>query len=165
REISSERVASGKLRSHLVELAAELSNSVWAIRVRQSMSDAESRNQTELKSIAPQFAVPDVIAAAQYYRDILGFRILGYFGQAPVFSIVARDNVEIQLGKSDPTAGPAHNSVQREGGLDAYVWVTDVDSSFAELRAAQISSNRHNSASTTATKWSSKTVSVPLAFA
>jgi hypothetical protein len=126
------------------------------------MSGTERKNQTKLKSIAPQFAVPDVVAAAEYYRDILGFRILGYFGQPTVFSIVARDNVEIQLGKSDPTAGPAPNSVQREDGLDAYVWVTDVDSSFAELRAAQISSNRHNSASTTATKWSSKSVSVPL---
>jgi Glyoxalase/Bleomycin resistance protein/Dioxygenase superfamily len=115
-------------------LAAELSNPVWAIRVRQAMN-AECKNQTQLKSIAPQFAVPDVIAAAEHYRDILGFRILGYFGQPPVFSIVARDNVEIQLGKSDSTAGPAHNSVQREGGLDAYVWVTDVDSLYTELKA------------------------------
>ena len=98
------------------------------------MSGTERKNQTQLKSIAPQFAVPDVVAAAEYYRDILGFRILGYFGQPPVFSIVARDNVEIQLGKSDPTAGPARNSVQREDGLDAYVWVTDVDSLFAELK-------------------------------
>ena len=98
------------------------------------MSGTERKNQTKLKSIAPQFAVPDVVAAAEYYRDILGLRILGYFGQPTVFSIVARDNVEIQLGKSDPTAGPAPNSVQREDGLDAYVWVTDLDSLFAELK-------------------------------
>jgi len=98
------------------------------------MSGAESKNQTQLKSIAPQFAVPDVIAAAEYYRDILGFRILGYFGQPPGFSIVARDNVEIQLAKVDANAGPAQNSVQREDGLDAYVWVTDVDSLYAELK-------------------------------
>ena len=98
------------------------------------MSGTERKKQAQLKSIAPQFAVPDVIAAAEYYQDILGFRILGYFGQPPVFSIVARDNVEIQLGKSDPTASPAHNSVQREDGLDAYVWVTDLESLFAELK-------------------------------
>ena len=60
------------------------------------MSGVESKKQAQLKSIAPQFAVPDVIAAAEHYRDILGFRILGYFGQPPVFSIVGRDNVEIQ---------------------------------------------------------------------
>jgi hypothetical protein len=99
------------------------------------MSGTESKSPARLKSIAPQFAVPDVIAAAEYYRDILGFCILGYFGQPPVFSIVARDNVEIQLGKVDANAGPAQNSVQREDGLDAYVWVTDVDSLCAELKA------------------------------
>jgi catechol 2,3-dioxygenase-like lactoylglutathione lyase family enzyme len=98
------------------------------------MSHAERKSQTQLKSIAPQFAVPDVVAAAEYYRDILGFRILGYFGQPPVFSIVCRDDVQIQLGKVDAKAGPAHNSVQREDGLDAYVWVTDVDSLYAELK-------------------------------
>ena len=98
------------------------------------MSATERKSQTQLKSIAPQFAVPDVIVAAEYYRDILGFRILGYFGQPPVFSIVARDNVAIQLGKCDPIAGSAHNSVQRKDSLDAYVWVTDVDALYAEIK-------------------------------
>jgi hypothetical protein len=44
------------------------------------------------------------------------------------------DNVEIQLGKVGANAGPAQNSVQRADGLDAYVWVTDVDSLYAELK-------------------------------
>jgi Glyoxalase/Bleomycin resistance protein/Dioxygenase superfamily. len=98
------------------------------------MSGAGSNRPARLKSIAPQFAVPDVIAAAEHYRDILGFRILGYFGQPPVFSIVARDHVEIQLGKVDRSAAPAQNSAQRKKGLDAYVWVSDVDSLYAELK-------------------------------
>src|ERR1700741_3379797 len=98
------------------------------------MSGEESKNQTQLRSTAPQFAGPDVIAAAEYYRDILGFRILGYFGQPPVFYIVGRDSVEIQLGRVEANAGPAQTSVQREDGLDAYVWVTDVDSLYAELK-------------------------------
>jgi Glyoxalase/Bleomycin resistance protein/Dioxygenase superfamily len=98
------------------------------------MSGAGSNSPARLKSIAPQFAVPDVIAAAEHYRDILGFRILGYFGQPPVFSIVARDHVEIQLGKADRSAAPAPNSAQRKDGLDAYVWVSDVDSLYAELK-------------------------------
>jgi|KBSMisStaDraftv2_1062788.scaffolds.fasta_scaffold17819_4 hypothetical protein len=40
------------------------------------MSDTEPRNYTQLKSIAPQFVVPDVAAAAESYRAILGVRIL-----------------------------------------------------------------------------------------
>jgi hypothetical protein len=41
--------------------------------------------------------VPDVVTAAEYYRDVLGFRILGYFLDPPVYAIVARDSVEIHF--------------------------------------------------------------------
>jgi hypothetical protein len=34
--------------------------------------------------ISPQFVVPDVVAAAEYYRDVLRFRTLGYFLDPPV---------------------------------------------------------------------------------
>jgi hypothetical protein len=87
-----------------------------------------------VKAIAPQFVVPDEVAAAEYYRDFLGIRILGFFGQLPVFSTVARDNAEIQLGKADSAAGPAHDSVPRDSGLDAYVGVTSVDSFHAQFK-------------------------------
>jgi catechol 2,3-dioxygenase-like lactoylglutathione lyase family enzyme len=36
--------------------------------------------------VSPQFIVPDVTSAAEYYRDVLGFRILGYFQDPPVFA-------------------------------------------------------------------------------
>jgi len=29
--------------------------------------------------IAPQIIVPDVVKTAEYYRDILGFTLIGYF--------------------------------------------------------------------------------------
>jgi hypothetical protein len=31
-----------------------------------------------LLSITPQFTVPDVVRSAEYYRDVWGFRIVGY---------------------------------------------------------------------------------------
>jgi hypothetical protein len=37
-----------------------------------------------LKSIAPQFVVSDVMRAAEYYRDALGFAIRGYYFEPPV---------------------------------------------------------------------------------
>ncbi len=89
----------------------------------------------KLKSISPQFVVPDVVAAAEYYRDILGFQILGYFREPPVYSIIRRDTVEIHLGKADPGAGAAPNAPQREASLDAYIWVNDVDALFEELKS------------------------------
>lgn len=89
--------------------------------------------KAELKSIAPQFVVPDVVATAEYYRDVLGFNILGYWAEPPVYSMVARDGVEIHFGKAE-SAG-ASNSTVRSGSFDVYIWVTDVEAIFDELTA------------------------------
>ncbi len=82
------------------------------------------------------FVVPDVVAAAEYYRDALGFKILSYFQKPPVFASVARDEAEIHLGKTDPGALPSPNLTRRRGvGSDAYIWVDDVDALHQELKA------------------------------
>jgi len=47
------------------------------------MPEPQARPAAQLKSISPQFAVPDVVVAAEYYRDKLGFKILGYFLDPP----------------------------------------------------------------------------------
>lgn len=85
--------------------------------------------------VSPQFVVPDVTSAAEYYRDVLGFRILGYFQDPPVFAMVARDAVEIHFGKADDGAAASPNVLRRRGlGLDAYIWVNDLDALHAELK-------------------------------
>ena len=43
------------------------------------------KSKARLKMISPQLVVPDVVEAAEYYRDVLGFQILGYFYQPPVY--------------------------------------------------------------------------------
>ena len=86
-----------------------------------------------LKSIAPQFVVPDVARAAEHYRDKLGFEILGYFPKPPVFAMVRRDGIEIHFGKS-VSGRAAPGSTHRDEGLDAYIWVDDVDALAAELK-------------------------------
>jgi uncharacterized glyoxalase superfamily protein PhnB len=84
--------------------------------------------------ISPQFVVPDVVTAAEYYRDVLGFRILGYFLDPPVYAIVARDSVEIHFGRADSGTVASPNIRRREGSLDAYIWVNDLDPLYAELK-------------------------------
>ena len=84
--------------------------------------------------ISPQFVVPDVVIAAEYYRDVLGFRILGYFLDPPVYAIVARDSAEIHFGKTDIGTPASPNIRRREGSLDAYIWVNDLDPLYAELK-------------------------------
>lgn len=88
----------------------------------------------ELKSIAPQLVVPDVVATAEYYRDVLGFKILGYFGEPPVYSMVVRDGVEIHFGKAE-SAGTSNAKV-RSGSFDVYIWVSDVEAMFEELKSS-----------------------------
>ena len=87
-----------------------------------------------LKSVAPQLVVEDVVATAEYYRDVLGFRILGYFADPPVYSIVLRDGVEIHFGKVEQRG--TSNSEVRSGSFDLYIWVNDVNAIFEELRAS-----------------------------
>jgi catechol 2,3-dioxygenase-like lactoylglutathione lyase family enzyme len=88
----------------------------------------------QCKLISPQFVVPDVVASAEYYRDVLGFRILGYFLDPPVFAMVARDTAEIHFGKADEGAAASPNAMRRKAGMDAYIWVNDLDALHRELQ-------------------------------
>lgn len=87
-----------------------------------------------LTKIIPQFVVPDVVAAAEYYIEKLGFHLLGYFLDPPVYSMVARDDVEVHFGKSD-TGQTAPGSQFRKVGMDAYIHVDDLDAVFKDLQA------------------------------
>ena len=99
------------------------------------MNEGQLTRFAKLKGIAPQFVVSDVVKTAEYYRDVLGFKILDYFLDPPVFRMVTRKNeVEIHFGTLDRKTGDSNDS-ERKVGLDAYVWVTDIDEIFRELRA------------------------------
>jgi len=93
------------------------------------------------ESAVPQFTVPDVVRTAEYYRDVLGFEIAGYWDgerasmvtdPPPVFGIVRRDQVRVHFNRADR---PATGTRRAEGGLDAYFHVTGVDALAAELRS------------------------------
>ena len=88
----------------------------------------------------PQFTVPDVVRTAEYYRDVLGFQIAGYWdgeqvsivpATPPVFAIVWRDSVRVffnRAGQSDVRTGRA------QGAYDAGFQIIGVDALTAELR-------------------------------
>ena len=92
------------------------------------------------ESAVPQFTVPDVVRTAEYYRDVLGFEIAGYWDgerasmatdPPPVFGIVRRDQVRVHFNRAD---GAVAGTGRAEGGLDAYFHVTGVDALAADLR-------------------------------
>lgn len=92
-----------------------------------------------LTKAAPTFVVHDVVLTAEYYRDILGFTILGYFLDPPVFAMVARDGVEMHFGKADAGATLRMNETMRKGlGNDVYIFVDDVNALYEELRARNV---------------------------
>ncbi len=39
------------------------------------MAERETKAIVQCRMISPQFVVPDVVAAAEYYREVLGFGI------------------------------------------------------------------------------------------
>ena len=93
----------------------------------------------KFKRLAPQIVVPDVVATAEYYRDKLGFKILGYFADPPVYAMVERDEVEIHFGKADEGSTVQVNETLRKGvGNDLYIWVSDIDAMFEELSARNV---------------------------
>jgi len=83
-------------------------------------------------SAVPQFTVPDVVRTAEYYRDVLGFQIAGYWSTPPVFAIVWRDKVEVFFNQA---RGTEARTGRAPGAYDAYLRVAGVEALAAELRA------------------------------
>ena len=94
-------------------------------------------NRSERWFIAPYFLVPDVVAAANFYRDTLGFSFERFWGEPPSFCMVERSLIVIMLAKIEDVAHVRPNSrADREGGAwDAYIWVRDADALYAEFQA------------------------------
>jgi hypothetical protein len=94
---------------------------------------ATANETIRFKAAVPQFTVPDVVKTAEYYRDVLGFEIAGYFATPPVFAIVRRDQIELFFNRAD-------QSEVRTGrarvAYDAYLQVTGVEALAEELRAS-----------------------------
>jgi catechol 2,3-dioxygenase-like lactoylglutathione lyase family enzyme len=88
----------------------------------------------------PQFTVPDLVRTAEYYRDVLGFQIAGYWDgeqvsfatdPAPVFAIVWRDQVQVFFSRGDQ---PEVRARPIEGAPDVYLRVIGIDALAEELR-------------------------------
>ena len=84
-------------------------------------------------SVAPQFVVPDVVQAAEYYMRVFGFESVDYFLEPPVHAIVVRDRVRIFFAQAQGQSGTSNRTL-KEVGLDAYIFADDVDQLDADFR-------------------------------
>jgi catechol 2,3-dioxygenase-like lactoylglutathione lyase family enzyme len=91
-------------------------------------------------AVAPQFTVPDLVRMAEYYRDVLGFTIAGYWDgervcsvaeTPPLFAIVCRDRVEVFFNRA---GRPEARTGRAEGARDAYIHVAGIDALAEDLR-------------------------------
>ena len=89
----------------------------------------------QFKRIATIFVVDDVVKTAEYYRDVLGFELLSYFADPPVYAIVARGAAEMHFGKADGEAQNP-NRETRKTSFDAYIWVDDIQGLYEEMLTA-----------------------------
>lgn len=85
------------------------------------------------EAAVPEFTVPDVVKTAEYYRDVLGFKIAGYWGEPPVFVIIYRDRVQLFFARANQ---PEVRTGRARGAYDAYLRVAGLDALAAELRGS-----------------------------
>ena len=90
-------------------------------------------NKPALTSSAAVLLVKDVSAAADYYREKLGFGCDDFFGDPPSFCILHREACYLMLKQADdPKHIVPHWTVS--GKLwNVYFWVTDADELFREF--------------------------------
>ncbi|HEU0053607.1 MAG TPA: VOC family protein, partial [Longimicrobium sp.] len=93
--------------------------------------------------VAPYFLVADVTAAANHYRDVLGFHYDRLWGDPPGFCMVKRAGIVVMLNQVDgarPNPNRRADPDPHAGEWDAYVWVDDADALHAEFasRGAKI---------------------------
>ena len=100
----------------------------------QSQRERPGRNW----SVAPYFIVKDVVAAANFYRDQLGFHYERFWGEPPGFCMVKRGGIVIMLsqtfddaataaGKPVSVPHPNRLSDPENSAWDAYIWIEDAD--------------------------------------
>ena len=83
---------------------------------------------------APVLLVRDVIAAATYFRDRLGFSYDQMWGKPPDFCMVERDEHIVMLSQAPPDASLVPHWRVVDKMWDIYFWVDDVDAIYAELQ-------------------------------
>ncbi|QDT69989.1 Glyoxalase-like domain protein [Planctomycetes bacterium MalM25] len=84
--------------------------------------------------------VQDVVAAAEHYRDAMGFDYPRFWGDPPSFVILHRDNHHLMLRQADEPSHVVPHWKVAEKLWSAYFWVDDADALHKEFveRGAKI---------------------------
>ncbi len=93
-------------------------------------------SQARITASAPVLLVADVLAAASYYRDKLGFNDVRLYGDPPNFCIAARDGHTVMLAQAAAPDRILPNWKIHDKTSNIYFWVDDIDALYAEYQAS-----------------------------
>ena len=82
----------------------------------------------------PVLLVRDVVKAAGYYTEKLGFSVERFWGEPPTFTIAKRDGVFIMLNQAGAGDDVRPNGAY-DGRFSVYVDVNDADALHAEFQS------------------------------
>lgn len=78
------------------------------------------KKKVKLVNIAAVFISSNAVKTAEYYRDMIGFKIVEHFNEREKFAVLYRDEVEIVIVQSK--YGKVQSNKQKYGaGYDAYI--------------------------------------------
>lgn len=89
----------------------------------------------KLTASAPILLVRDVVAAANHYRDTMGFGYDRFYGDPPDFVILHRDGMYLMLRQADDPKHVVPHWTVAHNLWTAYFWVSDADALHAEFAA------------------------------
>ncbi len=97
----------------------------------------------KLTGAATVLLVADVVKAANYYRDKLGFTYERFWGEPPDFVILHRDGYSVMLSQVDDPAKVVPHWKNVHQMWNVYFWVDDVDAIYAEMKASGATIDYH----------------------
>ena len=96
-----------------------------------------SATPAKLTSVAPVLLVKDVVAAANHYRDKMGFTYKRFWGEPPSFVILNRDGMQLMLKQADDPRHVVPHWTVADKLWNVYFWVNDVESLHKEFVASR----------------------------
>jgi uncharacterized glyoxalase superfamily protein PhnB len=113
---------------------------VWLSRALGRLDRAKSDStkdgtRMDVWRVAPVLVVSNVEESANYYRECLGFEVVGTFGEPLEMAFVGRGGTQIMLQDAEGRPIPGPNSAYKSVAWDALFWVRGVRELHEELRA------------------------------
>lgn len=93
-------------------------------------------NQPTIIATAPQVVVKDAVKTAQYYQQVLGYELIGFFPDQNncAYAMLRKNGFQIHFGGTGNDILHYNRSL-RTGMPDFLIWVPEIDEFYEEVTA------------------------------